>query len=123
MARTLTPEEAVERARRVQDERINAIRSLAEARQGLEDTRAEAARRLAEAQREAAEMVAAAERVDVKEYNAAIAAGWSPDELKKIGYPEPEKKARVRRKSSGRSRAPRPVTEESGGEFREGDAA
>ena len=103
MPRELTVEEAVERARRAQEDRITAIRTLAEARQSLADVREETARRVAEVQREAAEQVAAAEREDVKQYNAALAAGWSGEELRKIGYAEPDKKARVRKRASRRS--------------------
>jgi len=33
---------------------------------------------------------------------AAIAGGWSTDELRKIGLAEPEKKARVRRRAAAR---------------------
>jgi len=103
MPRELTVEEAVERARRAQEDRITAIRTLAEARQSLADVREETARRVAEVQRQAAEQVAAAEREDVKQYSAALSAGWSPDELRKIGYAEPDKKARVRKRTARRA--------------------
>lgn len=95
-------EEAVERARRVQEDRINAIRSVAHARQGLVDTRESAARELSELQARIAERIREAEREDLRAYNAATAAGWSPDELKKIGFDEPEKKARARKRSTRR---------------------
>lgn len=89
-----TVEEAVERARRVQDARIEAIRGLAQARQHLADVREEAAKKVADAEHE-----------DVRHYNAALAAGWTADELRKIGYAEPEKKTRARRRSTPRSPA------------------
>lgn len=114
MARELSVEEAVQRAQQLQEDRIGAIRGLAEARQNLADTRDEAARRLAEVQRETAELIASAEREDVKRYSAAQSAGWSTDELRKVGYPEPEKKARVRKRQARKSpAASAPTTSES----------
>lgn len=86
----------------MQDDRINAIRALGEARQGLDEARAKGARRIADVEREVAATTSAAEREDVKKYNAALAAGWTADELKRIGYTEPEKTKRARRKSSTR---------------------
>ena len=41
-----------------------------------------------------------AEREHVKAYNAAAAAGWTAEELRKIGFAEPDKKARVRRRAT-----------------------
>lgn len=64
------------------------------------DVQETAARELAELQAKIAERVGTAERGDVKAYNAALAAGWSADELRKIGFPESEKKARVRRRQA-----------------------
>jgi hypothetical protein len=100
MAKELSVEEAVERAQRIQEERIGAIRGLAGARQNLADVRESAARRLAEVERETAEQIAEAEREDVKQYGAAQAAGWSVEELRKVGYAEPDKKVRVRKRQS-----------------------
>ena len=74
--------------------------SVAEARQGLADVREETARELAELQAQLNERISEAERADVKAYNAAISAGWTPEELKKIGFTEPEKKARTRRRNA-----------------------
>lgn len=105
MARELSVEEAVQRAQQLQEDRIGAIRGLAEARQNLADVREDAARRLADVQRETAEQIAAAEREDVKQYGAAQAVGWSADELRKVGYPEPDKKARVRKRQARKSPA------------------
>lgn len=113
MATQLTPEEAIERARRLQDDRLNAVRGVAEARQRLVDVHDETARELAEMQARIAERVAAAERDDVRAYNAALAAGWSGDELRKIGLPEPEKKARAKRRTTRRPAAPKPSPEQS----------
>lgn len=114
MARELSVKEAVQRAQQLQEDRIGAIRGLAEARQNLADTRDEAARRLAEVQRETAELIAAAEREDVKRYAAAQSAGWSADELRKVGYPEPEKKTRVRKRQARKSPAPSAPTTNDG---------
>jgi hypothetical protein len=100
MAKELSVEEAIERAQRIQEERIGTIRGLAEARQNLADVRESAARRLAEVERETADLIAAAEREDVKQYGAAQAAGWSTEELRKVGYAEPDKKVRVRKRQT-----------------------
>lgn len=83
---------------------MNAIRALAEARQALAQTQDDAAKRLAEVQRETAEQVAAAEHEDVRLYSAAITAGWSREELRKIGFAEPAKRTRVRRSRTAAAR-------------------
>lgn len=106
MAKELSVGEAVERAQRIQEERIGTIRGLAEARQSLADVRESAARRLAEVERETAELIAAAEREDVKQYGTAQAAGWSTEELRKVGYAEPDKKIRVRKRQARKSSTP-----------------
>ncbi|WP_367645918.1 hypothetical protein [Paenarthrobacter ureafaciens] len=93
-------EEAVERAKRVQEGRLTTIRGVAEARQNLADIREETARELTELQVRIAERVGAAEREDVLAYNAALSAGWSAEELRKIGFSEPDKKARTRRRAA-----------------------
>ncbi|MEU2201683.1 hypothetical protein [Isoptericola sp. NPDC019482] len=111
MAKTPTPEEAIERARQAQEDRISAIRVLAEARQSVADLREQTARELAELQASIDKRIGDAERSDLKAYNAAIAAGWSADELRKIGFPESEKKARARRRQS---RKPTPSAAPSG---------
>lgn len=100
MAKEPSIEEAVERARRAQEDRISAIRLVGEARQSLADVREETARELAELQAQIAKRVSDAEREDVKAFNAAITAGWSVEELRKIGYAEPDKKVRARRRST-----------------------
>lgn len=102
MANEPSIEEAVERARRAQEDRITAIRTVAEARQSLADVREETARELAELQARIAERVRDAEQEDVRAYNAALNAGWTPAELKRIGFAEPEKKQRTRRRTTRR---------------------
>ena len=114
MAKELSIEEAVERAKRAQEDRIGAIRHLAEARQGVADVREDTARELADLQASVAQRVGDAEREDVKAYNAALSAGWSSDELRKIGFAEPDKKVRAKRRAarkpagSGAPAAPAP---------------
>ena len=98
MAAELTVDEAVERAMRAQEARIESIRDLARARQSLADVKADAAQKLADLERENAERIGAAEREDVRLYSAATKAGWSADELRKIGFDEPEKQRRVARR-------------------------
>ena len=79
---------------------MEAIRTVAEARQGVSDIRDETDRELAEFQRRITERVAADEREDVKAYNAALSAGWTVEELRKIGFSEPDKKVRARRRTA-----------------------
>jgi len=97
MARVPTPEEAVERARRSQEQRLKAIQSLAEARQRIGDVRADGERERSELEARIARQISDAEKADVRAYNAAVAAGWSTSELRKIGFPEPERKKRAAR--------------------------
>lgn len=100
MAQTLTPEEAVARAERAQAQRLDAIRTLAHARASVTDVREETERERAELEARITERIGAAERDDVKAYSAALAAGWTDAELRKIGFTEPDKKARTRRRSA-----------------------
>ena len=118
MATQLTPEEAIERARRLQDDRLNAVRSVAEARQALVDVREQTDRELSELQARIAERIANAERDDVRAYSAAVSAGWTAEELRKIGFSEPDKKARTRRRAT-RKPANRPVSEAATGPAQE----
>lgn len=76
------------------------MQTVAEARQAVTDVREETARELAELQARITDRVSAAERDDVRAWNAALSAGWSADELRKIGFSEPDKKARTRRRST-----------------------
>lgn len=93
-------EEAIERARRAQEDRLTTIRGVAEARQNLADVREQTAQELAQLQAQISERIAEAERDDVRAYGAATSAGWSSEELKKIGFAEPDKKARTRRRAA-----------------------
>lgn len=88
----------------MQDDRLNAIRAVATARQNVADVRAATAAELAELQAKIAQRVADAEREDVRAYNAALSAGWTGDELRKIGFAEPDKKARVAKRAARRGR-------------------
>lgn len=109
MAKAPSVDEAIERARRVQDDRIKTIEDVAKARQGLADVRDETARELAEFQARITARLGEAERADVKAFNAALSAGWSVEELKKIGFGEPEKKARARRRTTRKTAAEQPA--------------
>lgn len=104
MAKEPTADEAIARARAMQDDRLNAIRAVATARQNVADVRAATAAELAELQAKIAQRVADAEREDVRAYNAALSAGWTGDELRKIGFAEPDKKARVAKRAARRGR-------------------
>lgn len=80
------------------------MRKLAQARQELATEREESDRERANLEARIKERAQLFEAADVKAYNAATTAGWTPDELRKIGFPEPEKKRRVRRRSAARSK-------------------
>lgn len=109
----------MERAQRAQEDRLNAIRTVAQARQILADVREETNQELAELQARIKQRIGEAEREDVRAYNTAVSAGWSAEELRKIGFTEPDKKARTRRraarkptaKSSGQAPSAPPVAE------------
>lgn len=85
MAKNPTAEEAIERARALQDSKIEAVRVLAESNQEVSDAR---------------ERAAAAERNYARVHGAALAAGWTAEELRKIGFSDTEKKPRARRAKS-----------------------
>ncbi len=71
-------------------------------RQSVTYVREETDRELAEFQRRISERIASAERDDVRAFNAALNAGWTVDELRKIGFAEPDKKVRTRRRAAKR---------------------
>ncbi|WP_422117878.1 hypothetical protein [Brachybacterium sp. UNK5269] len=77
---------------------------LAQTRQDFIDERAAADRERAELEARLKERMREYEAADVKAFSAATAAGWTPEELRKIGFAEPEKKRRVRSRSTARSR-------------------
>lgn len=87
MAKELSVEDAEKKARELLDRRIASVRTLVTARQRLSELRGQ---------------VADAEREDVRLYNAALSDGWSPEELRKLGLIEPEKKARTRRRAAAK---------------------
>lgn len=109
MTLELTEQEAVARATRLQEAKIDAVRALARSRQALTQATQEATRRLAEVEQRNAELVGAAEQEDARLYLAATRAGWSPSELKKIGLEESPKVGRVRRKKARNQPAVAPV--------------
>ena len=97
MAKPPTPAEALEAARRLQEDQLAAVKVLAEAQQRQEDVRAETEARIAEVQRAADEQRAAASRGLTQAFSAALKAGWTEADLRKIGYPNPEKRPTVTR--------------------------
>lgn len=90
MANTPNVDEAVDLARKAQEDRIEAVKKLAESRQTVEDAK---------------EALAEAEAEDLKAWNHAVSLGWTAAELKKIGFKEPEKKRRTKRQSPARGRS------------------
>lgn len=111
MATTPTPEEAIDRAKRLVDDRIGSIREAVAARQNVTDVRTDADRQRAELEAQLKHQLSEAERADVRAYNAALSAGWSVDELRKIGLREPEKKTRARRRPARKPATSTPPTE------------
>lgn len=85
---------------------MSAIRGLAEARQNVVDVRTDADRRRADLERELSASISDAERDDVVKYNAALSAGWTDSELRKIVFDEPDKKQRTRQRAARKSTAP-----------------
>lgn len=98
MTTSLTPDAAAEAAQRLLNDRVEAVRALAKARQQRNDARAQ---------------LDEAERADATAFAAAQRAGWTPEELRKVGFDEPERRA------PGRPRRQRGRTPTSG----DGDAA
>ena len=76
-------------ARALLDGKVAAVRTLAHARQAREDARA---------------ALADAERVDAAAYAAALRAGWTTDELKRVGLDAPTKHATGRPRTSRAAR-------------------
>ncbi len=85
------------------EDRLTSIRKLAESRQALADTREASAARIAEVEREEREKVAAAERDDARAYSATLDAGWTPAELRKIGFAEAAQKRKPRARTARQS--------------------
>jgi CHASE1-domain containing sensor protein len=88
MAKNPTAEEAIERARALQDSKIDAVRRLADASQNVSIAR---------------ERAGAAERDYTQTFSAALSAGWTPDELRKIGFVDADKKTRASRRAKPKS--------------------
>lgn len=90
MARELDVEAAETKARELLDARISSVRGLVLAAQAEAEVRAQ---------------MQSAEREHAKAYAAAISDGWTPDELRKLGLQDPERKARAPRRRSATVRS------------------
>ena len=97
MTKLPSVDEALQRARQAQEERLKTIQVLVEARQHVHDVREETARELAELQAEIKERIAVAEKADRQAFAAAKKGGWTDQELRKIGLPEPGRTTRTKR--------------------------
>lgn len=86
MTTSLDTDRIAAAARALLDDKVTAVRTLAEARQKREDART---------------ALSDAERGDTTAYTAALKAGWTADELKRVGLEAPTKRA------PGRPRSPR----------------
>ncbi len=82
MTATLDPDTAETRARALLDARIASVRELVAARQKVLDLQTE---------------LADAERTHTAAYKTALRDGWTTDELKTIGLPDPDPKVRSKR--------------------------
>lgn len=100
MTKLPTVDEALQRAREAQEERLKTIQFLVEARQHLHDVREEGAREIAELETQIKQRIADAQKADRQAFAAAKRGGWTVQELRKIGLPEPEKTLRTRRLAS-----------------------
>lgn len=103
MSKQLTVTEAMERAKRVQEERLSSIQVAAQARQDLTEARSDADAKRAALERELSEKLRSAEAADLSAYNAAVSVGWSVGELREIGLAEPPKKQRTRKRTVKKS--------------------
>lgn len=77
------------RARDLLDSRIESVRNLAHTRATVQD---------------AAQALTEAKAADLAAYNTALRGGWNSDELRKLGFDEPDKRTRTRR-TTNRMRA------------------
>lgn len=102
-----TVEEALARARQAQEDRIDAIRSLANSRKALAYARDDAEARLAVLKSDLDATIKAAEKDDRRSYQAAVRAGWSDAELKKIGYHAPDRNQQPRKRRAKTAGEPR----------------
>jgi len=82
MTATLDPDTAETRARQLLDARIHSVRELVAARQKVLDLQAE---------------LSDAERTHTTAYKTALRDGWTTEELRTIGLPDPDVKARSKR--------------------------
>ena len=84
MANTIDPDTTEARARELLDKRIQSVRALVTTRQTVTNLRAQ---------------LDTAERDDAAAYTAALRDGWTAEELKQLGLPEPAGKPRPRKPS------------------------
>lgn len=89
-----TPDQAVEAARQAEEQRLEAIRRLADARQNVEQQAADAKQQRADLEKQLASERNAAEHDARLAWKMALSAGWTPADLRKIGFPAPTKKRR-----------------------------
>lgn len=90
MTTTLDTDRIAAAARALLDDKVTAVRTLAEARQKREDAKS---------------ALTDAERGDAAAYAAALKAGWTADELKRVGLDAPTRRAPGRPRNTRRSTA------------------
>ncbi len=91
----LAPDDAVDRARRLLDPRLETIKELATTRAACNDARAAAEK---------------AETADARAYAAAIKAGWTEADLRSVGFDAPRKRLPGRPSGTRSSRQSPPDT-------------
>lgn len=103
-------EQAIERARRAQEHRVNVIRDVATAREELNQTRKQTSQELDELKAKTAERIKTAQSADTNAYRAALKAGWTREELRDIGFTEPSRKTSTRSRRRAPSKTSTPTT-------------
>lgn len=98
---TQTPfiDEVMQRANDTLRERMGAVEDLAKARLTLEAIQTETQEQLAELQRQIDARLREAEREHTKAFKAAQRQGWTIEELRKMGLPEPATRRRAQRRT------------------------
>ena len=72
------------------NKRMDSVRALVKTRQSVAEAR---------------DALSAAEDEDARQFQAALSAGWTTEELRASGLPEPEKKLRVRKRAARKTAA------------------
>ena len=108
MNKELNVEDALARAHQLEGNRMDSIKALADTRASVDLAHTNRAERITELKCETAEAITEADRADQRAYRAALRAGWSADELKKIGFEKVGKKGTQRKRAQRKPASPAP---------------